>query len=314
MKDKAKYIILLCLTIIGFPVVFEHLIFRNRFYSAVSNDAWASFLGSYVGGAIGGIGTLIAMMVTLKETRRIQAENNDDIEKEKKYRLYVEKKNFTDSVIELVSKFIVNVNMYWELTGEIRGSEDDLKSLMNKREQLYSEVKSKDSTLRNATYGNIPYTSDICDLDEKRRELTNCDYEIIKCKQTLDNKNKVFEIKKSIQDIVYILEIKLDKVECSDKLIKSINELYYLIAEVPIPQKIINDINNLSDEEWNQVDKVIKEAKEKQSEDVDLENILDELDNFNICKYGDLLDKCVAVKEEAKLFIENYLPPNPLTF
>ncbi len=44
----------------------------------MSNDGWAGFLGSYVGGVLGGLGTLIAMYVTMKHSIEIQAENKKD--------------------------------------------------------------------------------------------------------------------------------------------------------------------------------------------------------------------------------------------
>lgn len=66
------------------PYALEVFIFRNNVYSVLSNGEWGGFLGSYIGGALGGIGTLLAVFITTKETRNIQRENSAQIENEKR--------------------------------------------------------------------------------------------------------------------------------------------------------------------------------------------------------------------------------------
>lgn len=56
----------------------------NNFPSFWSNSEWAGFLGSYLGGIFGGAATLLAIYFTTKETRRIERENHDKNEKEKR--------------------------------------------------------------------------------------------------------------------------------------------------------------------------------------------------------------------------------------
>lgn len=71
------YIIVAILIIMGLPFFIQFSVIDNNWLSKASNDGWASFFGSYLGGVIGGIGTLIAMLVTTRETRRIQEENKE---------------------------------------------------------------------------------------------------------------------------------------------------------------------------------------------------------------------------------------------
>ena len=79
MKDffckYKKYVLGGLFIIIIIPIFLEFIIFRNNFYSPVSNDGWASFFGSFFGGIIGGVLTLIGVIITI---------NSDKMEKEEK--------------------------------------------------------------------------------------------------------------------------------------------------------------------------------------------------------------------------------------
>lgn len=69
--DKYKYplsLTILLVLLIATPILLEYLFFQNKIYSALTNGEWASFLGSYIGGTVGGIGTLAAVAITTKET------------------------------------------------------------------------------------------------------------------------------------------------------------------------------------------------------------------------------------------------------
>ena len=80
-KRRLKVIIFLSIVvIILIPFLLEVVIFRNEAYSALTNGEWGGFLGSYIGGALGGIGTLLAVYITTKETRKIQKSTLQQIE------------------------------------------------------------------------------------------------------------------------------------------------------------------------------------------------------------------------------------------
>ena len=57
------------------PLFLELVIYRNGFESVLTNGEWSSFLGSYIGGVVGGIGTIAAVLFSINETRRIQKRN-----------------------------------------------------------------------------------------------------------------------------------------------------------------------------------------------------------------------------------------------
>lgn len=63
------FIIIACL----FPVILDKLIFGNNISSNISNETWAGFLGSY----IGGVATLLAVFITIND-------NNKKIEEQRK--------------------------------------------------------------------------------------------------------------------------------------------------------------------------------------------------------------------------------------
>lgn len=79
MKKLVKNIsIIICTYVligVALPFVFKYMIFENNTFSKLNNAEWASFLGSYVGGILGGLGTLIAVFITVKDSKEAQLKN-----------------------------------------------------------------------------------------------------------------------------------------------------------------------------------------------------------------------------------------------
>lgn len=75
-KNKIIIAILIVLILVA-PFIIQYGVINNNFISKATNDGWALFWGSYLGGLFGGIGTLIALYITVKQTREIQDENKD---------------------------------------------------------------------------------------------------------------------------------------------------------------------------------------------------------------------------------------------
>ena len=67
-------IIIYCLLGVGLPFLFKYVIFESKAYSNLSNNEWAGFLGSYVGGILGGLGTLISVFYNVKTSIDTQKE------------------------------------------------------------------------------------------------------------------------------------------------------------------------------------------------------------------------------------------------
>ena len=78
MKDffykYKKYVLGGLFIIIIIPIFLEFIIFRNNFYSPVSNDGWASFFGSFFGGIIGGLMTLLGVIITIDNNKKEKEE------------------------------------------------------------------------------------------------------------------------------------------------------------------------------------------------------------------------------------------------
>ena len=110
------------------PFIFKYVIFESTTFSNLSNSEWAGFLGSYVGGILGGLGTLISVFVTVKDSRDMQIENKKDTdkkilddkaerEKERKEDKILEaqreRRQFADDVAVYVGKYITHISKYF---------------------------------------------------------------------------------------------------------------------------------------------------------------------------------------------------------
>ena len=73
MRKVLKIIGFIALIIVV-PLLIDLFIFGNAFHSNIDNQAWAGFLGSY----LGGIATLVAVFITISD-------NNKKIEEQKLY-------------------------------------------------------------------------------------------------------------------------------------------------------------------------------------------------------------------------------------
>lgn len=79
----ALFIILtLAITVIT-PVALQYCIIENDFPSKASNDGWASFFGSYLGGVFGGIATLVAVILTIHFNQKEQERRSNEEKRER---------------------------------------------------------------------------------------------------------------------------------------------------------------------------------------------------------------------------------------
>lgn len=168
MKDKKKVVrtvlkIIIIYTVVGIilPFIFKYAIFDTD-VSNLSNNEWAGFLGSYVGGILGGLGTLISVFVTVKESRNMQAENKADTdekiladrkerEKERKEEKVLEeqreRKQFADDIAVYVGRYITHISKYYyaskwaeDLDSAYRDANDKLKKIENKLVDLDKKI------------------------------------------------------------------------------------------------------------------------------------------------------------------------------
>lgn len=65
--------------IIMLPIMIDWFIFGNSFPSNIDNQTWASFLGGY----LGGVATLVAVFITIKDSnKKIELQKKETEERE----------------------------------------------------------------------------------------------------------------------------------------------------------------------------------------------------------------------------------------
>lgn len=133
-KQLRNIIIISIIAIFLMPLFLELFIFRNEVYSALTNGEWGGFLGSYIGGAFGGIGTLLAVYITTKETREIQKSTLQQMEKDRELNAKKERKQFANEVSEIVAKYISEISAYFYGCRTIERLNNNL---INEKDELY---------------------------------------------------------------------------------------------------------------------------------------------------------------------------------
>lgn len=268
MKNKILKLCFFCFLILFLPVFLNECIFNNTYISNVSNDGWASFFGSYLGGIIGGLGTLIAMYITLKNTQQ-QILNS---EKKEQYR---EKKDDATEIMNLVAAYLSNISIY----------HDDKETYLSKKKDIESKKKNYKKLLEiwsqfrcNADFS---YTDYLCELKNQNvnylfaknffKKRNNEHYEqnkisiyneyeenlnikIIECNERsedLDHSIKISREKNVIGcKYFWMLEIKLEEMTDGKVLLNSILKLHNMSKMEPtsFSKKEISNINDMISE------------------------------------------------------------------
>ncbi len=158
------------------PVVFKYAIFESTAYSNLTNSEWAGFLGSYVGGVLGALGTLVAVYFTVKSTINVQEEathsSNERLELE--YRRHQEE--------------IKSENERRE-----KERQDDSKEIKTRyRIELANEIA-------NDLGKYITHISNYYYMNQREEKIKN---KLVKAKQELDLKeNEIKEITRQLQNV-----------------------------------------------------------------------------------------------------------------
>ena len=102
------------------PIIFKYCIFENPELSNLTNSEWAGFLGSYAGGILGGLGTLIAMWYTVKTSLNIQKENNDamniQLQSDIQRRDKESREKFANEIANHLGVYITDISKYYYAT------------------------------------------------------------------------------------------------------------------------------------------------------------------------------------------------------
>ena len=108
-KNKKEILGILFFVLIVIPVVINLCVINNGCYSKASEDGWASFFGSYLGGVIGGGATLIAVLVTISYNRQ-EMDRRDKKERDNQIRksaiiVYYDFKFAFDNIIRFLNAY-----------------------------------------------------------------------------------------------------------------------------------------------------------------------------------------------------------------
>lgn len=152
------YIVILCIVIIIFlffvPLMLDWFVFGNDIHSNLTNGEWAGFLGSYIGALIGGIVSIIGIILTIRYTQK---------EIELSYKQYEEQKRLHNLPI-----------LDCELHGYCVGKEDG--ALEIRSEYTFQNNEWIPYTMNFKIYNigigaatNLAYAMDV---DEKRQDGT----------------------------------------------------------------------------------------------------------------------------------------------
>lgn len=226
------------------PIILNKYIFDNAYATNVSNDGWASFLGSYIGGAIGGIGTLVAMYITIKQTQKqIFDSENKNIQNERRKE--------ANEIVDLVATFLSDISVYYDAKERHEKRKNEIEKMNFEFEELL-RIWEQFRNNHEMGYSNYLYYLDENEINtdyavkffkernnkhfEENRMAIYKEYEenlhtkIAECKKATEN------IDASIKEIrekrvlgcqsFWILEIKLSHIQEGQELWNLILELY----------------------------------------------------------------------------------------
>lgn len=212
------------LAIVAIPWLLEYLIYRNSYVSVLSNETWSGFLGSYLGGIIGGLFTLLAVYFTTKQTRLIQSkieqqQAQDRLNFEKK-----EREKYVNSIYEYTGKFLTNITTFYYNTqyhankeSYIEETEKKLKICEDKLMSLYKSIEGI------SIPGNGLYT-------KTQQEIDTANLERIVYNRRLDNLNESINRHPADRSIAIeclnILKLLLNSNNDAEKLLNKITSIH----------------------------------------------------------------------------------------
>lgn len=234
IKPILIFICVYCIFSIGLPLAFKYIIFESTAYSNLTNNEWAGFLGSYVGGILGGLGTLFSVYYTVKTSINMQKAENErrnaeinverqrrdsEIQAENKRKEREDRVKFTGEIATLVGEFLTITSNYHYMNVEVAQIEQNLKDSYDK---LYN-LKIEESKIYEALNRNSPIQYSITELD-LMKVRNDIDKEERHYNQLLSEKayKSYFGNRLKAIECLHILEAKLIDIEEGENLLKAI--------------------------------------------------------------------------------------------
>lgn len=224
-----KTIIIIILLSIFFvfltPFVLELVVFRSNMHSALTNGEWGGFLGSYIGGTFGGIGTLLAVYVTTKETRKVQKDTSKQIEDERKLTAKKHRKLFADEIAVKIAKYIAEIGVYHYGCRALDRLEKNLES----EKEVLHDIEKNIRFCYNLEK-QMGHNLDTVDKIEKLKQQEESQrYKIMNIEKEID-KHKVNRI--IANECYFFLKIKLQNIDEGKEIMTKLEHIHENSADV----------------------------------------------------------------------------------
>lgn len=269
------YIIIIYLIIsIALPFIFKYIIFESTNYSYLSNNEWAGFLGSYVGGILGGLGTLISVYITVKESRIMQADNKKDIDqkilddkKEREIQRKIdeeaeakkERREFAEDIAVYIGRYITYISKYYYAS--------------KYAENLDQKLKTKNDSLKKSEEELIKIDAEIekvgCNSNRSRKLQLQREHILDKkliAEKEYENarrsreSNSLEENRTIANECYFILKSKLNDIASAQKLISQLTVLHNdCVKNFDINDVWLMKNTNLLIDEYNNFKKVYEQ-------------------------------------------------------
>ena len=218
MKNKKIVLFLIPTLVISFiiPFILEYFIYRNHVYSVLDNSDWSSFLGSYISGLIGGIGTLVAVFISINETRKVQYKSDKD-------RDYNERKKFSDEIIVYVSKYITDINKYFYNCKTAKTNKENLQIKKIELNDLQCKINELNETLPKISSD----TDQMIKLSLEKESLEKKESILIYKIKDIEREIELYRADRTIAiECYYILNIKLKDMPSANSVISQLEYIH----------------------------------------------------------------------------------------
>lgn len=222
MMSKKRIVFIIIVTVcIAFAVPFalEWFVFRNNISSVLSNGEWGGFLGSYIGGVLGGLGTLLAVYITTKETREIQKSTLEQIEKDRELNARNERKKFADELAKNIAKYIAEISVYFYGCRTLESLENNHENAKDKLNRIDCEIQH--------FYKIKQQNDDISHLEAEIKKLNQKKdmqkYQIESIEKDIAN-HKVNRI--TANECYFLLQMKLQGIDEGDAILEQLSYIH----------------------------------------------------------------------------------------
>ena len=227
MQKKRIVIVFIIVIICLIPTALEYFVFRNNIFSVLSNGEWSGFLGSYIGGVFGGVGTLLAVYITTKETRKIQQENSAQIEDEKRRNEKKERKQFADEIAKDIAMYITDISKYFYVCRALQQLHNKEQELNNELHNIDCKIGTKHNILKKLNIVNDADTEEYLSIQNELEELKQKESEL---KYQIERNSREMERNKADRTIAiecyFLLKIKLQNIESGKDLLKQLKFIH----------------------------------------------------------------------------------------